>query len=1189
MGVRAISPPPSPVRLEIVGIGEEDVIVELGELGHGGNVEEEEEVDGEGREVEVPVRDGALLHPVGRRVRGAEAEQGDVASRLDPEVPGPTDGDPLLDADGWREIDRLGAWECALNTFSSMEEVPLAFRVGWGKVVCRVLTAILSATDQEELDRALKWLLILPAAFLRQARRGGQNGRGRAEVAGRFRAASDDNWGFLITTLMADRVREERRRQTESRREARPAMSEEETKRQKRKVALTLLAKGQISKAVSRLTSHGVADTKDPNVMAGLRSKYVRRSRELPAMVTIGQPVDSVTGLKEELLSLGTGTSPGTGGMRGEFLTGLAEVWNEVEMAKLEDFSMLYLTGALPAWFYKVWGSVTTVPLFKTRERITLRPVGIMTPLIRTLHRMVIKENRAALTTFLEPQQLCLSLSGGHKLVNAVRMLLEENPTFICIKIDLRNAHNEVSRAAIIEELEAEPTLRHLAWHAATVLAPNHGLEIGGVKWGDQEEGKRQGDSEAPAYFAVAIHKDVKQLDSTLSGFGGAGLFGNDDGYIVAPLAVAKQALGTFKDSLRERCGLHLQEEKTELYSRGGLDDAELGGMKRAGVETEAGWVPGFVCYGIPIGSKEYVHYKLQEKAEEVAKEVEEISDILAGDSQALWVTLHRSMAHKMDYHLSLCYPSDIRPVMEFLDEVLWSMLEKAAGQQIPRTNQGLGYECMLDLPVESMSNLSFQELFVRTPIRLRGFGLRSLVQSIPAAFIGAVERSLSSFPGEGGVCRKLEHLLGGGADGALWWQHLMESNTRTGREFQESWNFLREEAEQSSLFVGKDLTGALATGPDVAAVLVEGGSSRQAITEQREELREAVLREALLRHPDQTARPAIAYPQFDKISTAWKLSLPGPTTGLTSPVFKEVMAMHLLLPSIVCKEVVGKRVGAGGAVAGPFGDEIMCAQLPGDSWRWRHDAVKLCIINICNDSKIRADAEVFGLFRDLIPPELVQEGGELQYGRQRVGLTPDLLLRIPTPDGVTDQLGEVKAMSAGVSRYPSGRVEKQADRRARELPATYRRPLERLDQARGTAPGATGPLVTRLQGYGELLCLVAGAWADCSTHLHELIVKCAESRVAHLCRSTGRPELEGQLGTITGQYRRLMSSCIVRAQAQCLMSRVGVISPEARVAARRREVAGRLERELREERRAQWMASVRGPGWARRGRCHMF
>ena len=119
-----------------------------------------------------------------------------------------------------------------------------------------------------------------------------------------------------------------------------------------------------------------------------------------------------------------------------------------------------------------------------------------------------------------------------------------------------------------------------------------------------------------------------------------------------------------------------------------------------------------------------------------------------------------------------------------------------------------------------------------------------------------------------------------------------------------------------------------MGTGPDVAAELGEGGSSRQMVTEQREELREAVLREALLRHPDQTARPTIAYPQLDKTSTAWKLGLPGPTTGLTTPVFKEVMAMHLYLPSIACKEVVGQRVGARGAVAGPFGDELMCSCL---------------------------------------------------------------------------------------------------------------------------------------------------------------------------------------------------------------------------------------------------------------------
>ena len=44
----------------------------------------------------------------------------------------------------------------------------------------------------------------------------------------------------------------------------------------------------------------------------------------------------------------------------------------------------------------------------------------------------------------------------------------------------------------------------------------------------------------------------------------------------------------------------------------------------------------------------------------------------------------------------------------------------------------------------------------------------------------------------------------------------------------------------------------------------------------------------------------------------------------------------------------------------------------------------------------------------------------------------------------------------------------------------------------------------------------------------------------------------------IVSQYRRLLSSCIVRAQAQCLISRVGVISPQAREAAKRREVSGK-------------------------------
>ena len=139
---------------------------------------------------------------------------------------------------------------------------------------------------------------------------------------------------------------------------------------------------------------------------------------------------------------------------------------------------------------------------FQDRTKNTLRPVGVRNPLLKIWHRQVVIQNKSDPRIFLEPQQIASSQAGAAKLVMAVRSLIELNRDWVVLKLDIFNAFNENSRAAVIETLESEPTLKHLAWFAATVLAPYSGLETGGRRWGETQEGGTQGGPES-APFSV--------------------------------------------------------------------------------------------------------------------------------------------------------------------------------------------------------------------------------------------------------------------------------------------------------------------------------------------------------------------------------------------------------------------------------------------------------------------------------------------------------------------------------------------------------------------------------------------------------------------------------------------------------------------------------------------------------------
>ena len=136
---------------------------------------------------------------------------------------------------------------------------------------------------------------------------------------------------------------------------------------------------------------------------------------------------------------------------------------------------------------------------------------------------------------------------------------------------------------------------------------------------------------------------------------------------------------------------------------------------------------------------------------------------------------------------------------------------------------------------------------------------------------------------------------------------------------------------------------------------------------------------------------------------------MPGPD-GISHAEFNETVARLLCLPSPCCQPRVGTPLGQHGLAVDTIGDNLMSVMnIPGDSFRHRHDKVKTVLNRFCLASNIRAECEVFGAFRDLIPVHALEEQDDLQRGRGRQGLLPDFSIELPTPLGQSaSQLAEL-------------------------------------------------------------------------------------------------------------------------------------------------------------------------------------
>ena len=112
------------------------------------------------------------------------------------------------------------------------------------------------------------------------------------------------------------------------------------------------------------------------------------------------------------------------------------------------------------------------------------------------------------------------------------------HPDFVMLKLDCKNAHNSVTRAAVLRHMRASQctSVRELArafWATMSPLSRVWGIDC------LSEEGVQQGDGLAGVAFAVAIQPHLESAAASLEPRSGIILSCSDDMYIHAPADVA--------------------------------------------------------------------------------------------------------------------------------------------------------------------------------------------------------------------------------------------------------------------------------------------------------------------------------------------------------------------------------------------------------------------------------------------------------------------------------------------------------------------------------------------------------------------------------------------------------------------------------------------------------------------------
>ena len=204
---------------------------------------------------------------------------------------------------------------------------------------------------------------------------------------------------------------------------------------------------------------------------------------------------------------------------------------------------------------------------------------------------------------------------------------------------------------------------------------------------------------------------------------------GADDIFAFGPRGSVLPAVTRFATEVSGRCGLNLQWSKTEFFCwQGDIPADSPQDLKLAGRMVDGVFRRGFLCWGVPVGEKEYVSSVLLEKVAEIVSDARSAMGSLHQHRQAAWAALKWSVWPRFEYWAQHCYPSDSVPAAEELDRRLWGVLEDTCGLQIPWQGSPTADsgECTISAPGRIRDEWSFAAWVARQPVKMGGDSVMS-------------------------------------------------------------------------------------------------------------------------------------------------------------------------------------------------------------------------------------------------------------------------------------------------------------------------------------------------------------------------------------------------------------------------------------------------------------------------------